>query len=234
MNVVDDKVPESDIDALLPWHAAGTLDRRDAQRVERALASDPALAERYALVREELSETIHLNESLGAPPPRTMQKLFAAIDAEPVRRPVRRGFGTRLSGFFSGLSARTLGWSASAAAVAILLQAGLIADLVLHESGPAQFQTASEPLKAPQRSALRSIELGAPGALAYIRFAPQASMGDINTFLEANKLSIVAGPSSGGLYTVRIADRTLTKVRLNYVIERLQADKAVDFIGAAE
>src|SRR5262245_17649244 len=37
----------------------------------------------YALVREELAETIHRNESLGAPSPRAMEKLFAAIDAEP-------------------------------------------------------------------------------------------------------------------------------------------------------
>ena len=29
-----------DIEALLPWHAAGTLSRRDAQRVEAALQQD--------------------------------------------------------------------------------------------------------------------------------------------------------------------------------------------------
>ena len=56
-----------EIEQLLPWHAAGTLSRRDAQRVEQALQSDPELARQYALVREEFSETIHLNETLGAP-----------------------------------------------------------------------------------------------------------------------------------------------------------------------
>ena len=56
-----------EIEELLPWHAAGTLSRRDAQRVEEALARDPELARRYALVRDELGETIHLNETLGAP-----------------------------------------------------------------------------------------------------------------------------------------------------------------------
>src|SRR5262245_22277048 len=35
------------------------------------------------LLREELAETIHRNEALGAPSPRAMEKLFAAIDAEP-------------------------------------------------------------------------------------------------------------------------------------------------------
>src|SRR5262245_25996203 len=86
-----------EIESLLPWHAAGTLDRRDAERVERALAEDGELARRYELVREELSETIHLNESLGAPSARAMEKLFAAIDAEEARAPrtrLQRSSGT--------------------------------------------------------------------------------------------------------------------------------------------
>jgi hypothetical protein len=76
-----------EIESLLPWHAAGTLDRRDIERVERALAEDGELAHRYELVREELAETIRLNEVLGAPSVRAMDKLFAAIDAEERRAP---------------------------------------------------------------------------------------------------------------------------------------------------
>src|ERR1700682_2805867 len=75
----------SEIEMLLPWHAAGTLNPRDARRVDEALASDPELAKQYAVIREEYAETIGLNESLGAPSARAMQKLFAAIDAEPAR-----------------------------------------------------------------------------------------------------------------------------------------------------
>ena len=81
-----DQAP-SDVEMLLPWHAAGTLNARDARRVEEALARDPELAKQYAVIREEYAETIHLNESLGAPSARAMQKLFAAIDGEPARKP---------------------------------------------------------------------------------------------------------------------------------------------------
>ena len=77
----------SEIEMLLPWHAAGTLNPRDARRVEEALGRDPELAAQYAAIREEYAETIDLNESLGAPSARAMQKLFAAIDAEPARKP---------------------------------------------------------------------------------------------------------------------------------------------------
>src|SRR5690348_3576053 len=79
--VTDDE--PGDVEALLPWHAAGTLSTRDIRRVEEALARDPDLAKQYAVIRDEYVETISLNESLGAPSLSALQKLFAAIDAEP-------------------------------------------------------------------------------------------------------------------------------------------------------
>src|SRR5271165_6830057 len=41
---------QSELEELLPWHAAGTLSRKDAQRIEDALSKDPELARRFALV----------------------------------------------------------------------------------------------------------------------------------------------------------------------------------------
>jgi anti-sigma-K factor RskA len=90
MNAINKEPERHEIEALLPWYAAGTLSRRDADRVEQALASDRELARRYDLVREELAETIHLNETLGAPSARAMEKLFAAIGAEEALAPRRR------------------------------------------------------------------------------------------------------------------------------------------------
>ena len=102
----------SEIEVLLPWHAAGTLNARDARRVDEALARDPELARQYAVIREEYAETISLNESLGAPSARAMQKLFAAIDAEPARAPsISLNLSARVAEFFAGLSPRTLAWS---------------------------------------------------------------------------------------------------------------------------
>jgi hypothetical protein len=64
--------------------------RRDADRVEQALAGDRELARHYELVRQELAETTRLNETLGAPSARAMEKLFAAINAEEARAPRQR------------------------------------------------------------------------------------------------------------------------------------------------
>jgi len=55
------KETQEDIELLLPWHAAGTLSRRDAARVDQALANDNELAARYELVREELGDTIDIH-----------------------------------------------------------------------------------------------------------------------------------------------------------------------------
>jgi hypothetical protein len=85
LDMINKERERQEIESLLPWHAAGTLGLRDAERVERALAEDGELAHRYELVREELAETIRLNERLGAPSARAMEKLFAAIDAEETR-----------------------------------------------------------------------------------------------------------------------------------------------------
>src|SRR3981189_815312 len=94
----------SDIEMLLPWHAAGTLSARDARRVEEALARDPELAKQYAVIQEEYAETIHLNESLGAPPARALHKWFTATDGEPARKPsMSVGISARISEFFASL-----------------------------------------------------------------------------------------------------------------------------------
>ena len=220
MSTTNKEAPEHDVEELLPWHAAGTLSRRDTQRVEQALAEDPELARRYALVREELGETIHLNETLGAPSARAMETLFAKIDAEPApKTAVSLNLGARIAGFFANLTPRTLAWSASAAGLAIVLQAGLIAGIVLKENRPATYETASASSTAP-----------GVGAFTLIRFAPQASFDDINKFLEANKLSIVAGPVPGGLYKVRVSDNALPKDELGRIVKKLQENKVVGFI----
>src|SRR3954469_23091471 len=115
------ELPE-DVELLLPWPAAGPLSRRDAARVEQALANDNELAARYELVREELGEAIRLNENLGAPSARAMQQLFAKIDAEPERQPKASfNLGAWLTEFISSFQPRTLAYGSIAAALVIAL-----------------------------------------------------------------------------------------------------------------
>ena len=218
----------SEIEMLLPFHAAGTLNARDARRVEEALARDPELARQYAVIREEYAETIDLNESLGAPSARAMQKLFAAIDAEPAREPSSSfNFSSRVAGFFASLSPRTLAWSASLGALALLLQAGVIG-AVLMKNQAASYQTASLSMNDP---ITRELGAGAAPPRALVRFAPDARVADITALLDSYQASIVDG-AKGGMFRLQFGNRAMTKDEVASLMNRLQKEKIVNLAVA--
>ncbi|KAB2886869.1 MAG: zf-HC2 domain-containing protein [Pseudorhodoplanes sp.] len=213
----------SDIEALLPWFAAGTLSRKEAARVEQALATDAELARRFELVREELGEAIRLNESLGAPSARALKTLFEKIDAEaPAARGASFGLFGRLSEFVAGFSPRTLAYAGAVAALALVLQAGIITGVLMQERGDAGYRTVSV---EPGRTA-------DAGTFVLVRFAPQASIADITRLLEDNKAVLVDGPTAG-LYRVRVAASGLSKDELARIVKQLQDNKAVGFVAPA-
>jgi hypothetical protein len=217
----------SEIEVLLPWHAAGTLNARDARRVEEALARDPDLARQYAAIRDEYEETIHLNESLGAPSARAMQKLFAAIDAEPARTAAMPSLSSRISTFFASLSPRTLAWSASLGAIALLLQAGIIG-AVLMKSQTSTFQTASLSMNEPITR-----ELGASSAAparALVRFTPDARIADITALLDSYHAAILDG-AKGGMFRLQF-NKAMNQDELTSLLGRMQREKIVNLAVA--
>jgi anti-sigma-K factor RskA len=223
MTMTKNKLTErEEIEALLPWHAAGTLSRRDAQKVEHALASDTDLATQYSLIRDELVETIGLNESLGAPSARAMQKLMADIEADASTRRTSSAFnlGEWLSEKLSSFSPRMLAWSASAAALAIVLQAGLLAGMFVNERQGDRSYTTASVSEAHQPK----------GTEALISFAPQASAAEITKLLQTYKMSIVEGPA-GEIFTVRLAMTGMPKEELARIVKQLQDEKTVRFVG---
>jgi hypothetical protein len=217
----------SEIEMLLPWHAAGTLNARDARRVHDALARDPELARQYAAIQEEYAETIDLNESLGAPSARAMQKLFAAIDSEPARKPSASiNLSARIIQFFATLSPRTLAWSASLGGLALLLQAGVIG-AVLVKNQNASYQTASLSMNGP---VTRDLGAGAsPRAL--VRFAPDARVADITALLDRYQASIVDGAKEG-MFRLQFGDKPMAKDEIASLMSKLQNEKIVSLAVA--
>jgi anti-sigma factor RsiW len=204
--------PGDELQALLPWYAAGRLNEADRARVEAALAASPALRASLARVVEERDETIALNEALGSPPIGARDALFARIEAEG-RRP-RRGAGIwldRIGGALAGLSPRLLAGAAAVAALALVLQSGLlVATLLTHENA---YQTAS----GPGRSA------PADGAFALVAFAPEATADEMTRALLASRASIVGGPLPGGLFRVQVAERPMTVEEYGRALEALRS-----------
>jgi len=217
----------SEIEMLLPWHAAGTLNARDARRVDEALARDPELDKQYAAIREEYAETIGLNESLGAPSVRAMQKLFVAIDAEPARNPsASLRISARIVEFFANLSPRTLAWSASLAALALLLQAGVIG-AVLVKNQAASYQTASLSTNEP---VTRDLAAATPPR-ALVRFAPDARVTDITALLDSYQASIIDG-GQGGMFRLQFGNKAMSKDEIAGLMRKLQNEKIVSLAVA--
>ena len=237
-HTVQDEQP-GEIEALLPWHAAGTLNARDSRRVDEALAADPDLARQYEAIREEYAETILLNESLGAPSSRAMQKLFAAIDAEPARASSgSRSVSGRLSAFFAGLSPRTLMASAAVGALALVLQAGVIGSIVM-QRGDGGFDTAA--LQAPAQPGApaiitRSLAPDAPvtetGPRVVVRFTPAAKISDITALLDTYQATIVDG-SKAGVFRLQLGRLPMTREQVAGWVARLSNEKIVSSVSAA-
>ena len=211
----------TELEALLPFHAAGTLSLHDMRRVDAALASDPDLARQYKAIQDEYAETILLNESLGAPSVRAMQRLSAAIDAEPARRTSAvSNIVFRLGGFFSALSARTLALSAIVGAVALLLQAGVIGVLLKTHPGEG-FETASFQAQTTA------------GTFGLLRFSPNANIDEISQLLITYDATIVSGPKAG-MFRIKFGQKVLSKQDATQLLARLQNEKIVNLAVAAE
>ena len=223
MNTINQEPSEREqVEALLPWHAAGTLSRREAERVERALAGDRELARQFELVREEFYETIHLNESLGTPSTRAVQKLFAAIEAEGVRAPKRRSFDLagRLATFLSRFAPRTLAYVAAAGGLAIVVQGAMLTKWAAKE------QTANEFTLASQSSS--------EGPSIMVRFAPGATVSDITSFLAAYKAQLIARPEPGNFYQIRISGLKSADEIATIVGKIQRESEIVDFVAVRE
>jgi len=219
MAMTTDRNEEIDaIEALLPWYAAGTLDPRDAKRVEEALARRPDLRASLEVAREDRDETIALNEALGAPSPAAWTRVLAVAQAEP-RKPSLKARLMSVAGLV-GLGAephpRRLAWVGAAAAIVIALQTATIVSLLPAAKGPG-YQTAS------QTSAT------ADGASVLVAFAPDARLDQVGAWLQQHHASIVEGPR-GGMYRVRVGDKSLTKEQMAALVAELSASPLVRMV----
>ena len=157
-----------------------------------------------------------------------MQKLFAAIDAEPARKPsVSLNISARIAEFFAGLSPRTLAYSAALGALALLLQAGVIgAILATQQAGT--FQTASLPKETITRTLAPNT-----GPRAFVRFAPDARVSDITAFLDANQATIIDS-TAGGMVRLQFGDKPMSRQEIAGLMTRLQNEKIINLAAPAQ
>src|SRR5271166_4768325 len=128
---------------------------------------------------------------------------MAAIDAEADAARKRAAPGAVagwLTGFFANLSPRTMAVAASFAMLAIALQTVAIVDIFTRpqstnpQAASSQFGAEKGLVLAEGQSAERK-----NGTFAMVRFARQASAGEITNFLQNYQAALVDGPTPGGL-----------------------------------
>jgi hypothetical protein len=203
------------IEMLLPWYVAGTLEAGDTARVERYLATHPEMAAQLELIREERSETGLANEMRGMPAPGGLERLRASIAREaPAGTKLAhagRGLWQELKALFVNPTPRAVQWAAMAAAVVLMLQAGVIGGLMT--SGPRSGTGTFEVAGGPQ----------AEGIKLLVRFAPTATATAIANVLSSVDAQIVAGPKPGGFFEIRVARSADGKSDKAAVAEKLKA-----------
>jgi hypothetical protein len=215
MNDTNQRLSADDIEALLPWYAAGTLDAQEAIHVAAALAADAELVRRLDLVRAEMTETIVVNEALGVPSARAADKLFGAIDLaiSRDRRTARVAASGSLTDWLADMFSlpRIYAFAAGAAILLIVLEAGVIARLVL--------QDRAQPGGTYE---LASVPPAQIGAFAKVKFAPQANMTEVSRFLDGRRAEIVGGPHDG-FYRVRISGDMPLKEDLDHLAKEFHS-----------
>jgi len=217
-----------ELEELLPFYANGRISDADKRRVETALAADAELAARLDLIRDDMAETVLLNESLGAPSHNALEKLMAGIEAE--ARPVPllaraqengRGLLGWLGGLLAAQTPRRLAYAGAAALALIVLQGVAITGLALRDGGPG-FQTAS----APGTRASESYVL--------LSFSPEAKAGEIASFFKRFDASVVDGPRANGFFKVRVGDASLSTAQVDAIAARMKGESAiVSFVAPA-
>ncbi|MGU9982048.1 hypothetical protein ACJ4V0_18605 [Phreatobacter sp. HK31-P] len=216
------------VSELLPWYAAGTLSAADTARVEAAMAADETLRDELEIVREDQDASFALAEASPRPSARILDDLMKRVEAEPakfahVAARARAGFADWFGEKLSMLSPRTLAYAAGAAALALVIQAGVIGSSFI--SSPPQFQTASHGPGAVARG---------EGTFLLVGFNAAATAGDMTRLLEQVKGTIVEGPRPGGFYRVRIGGADMSQAEIDRVITTVRGQTGlVRFVGPA-
>lgn len=221
-NTVRDEREE--IELLLPWYAAGTLEADETARVDAYLEAHPELKDHLAVVHEEMDETIGVNEALGSPSPGAIDRLMEQVAAEsPAAFRTANASGGLMQGildWFADMSPRAVAMGATLAVAVIFAQAVTLGVVM---QGGSKFEVANDGTGTHM----------VVGTAAIVGFAEGATMDEVGAFLTTFGASIIDGPKAGGLYTVRLTEEVLEAAERDTLLDRVRSDPLIRFAGPA-
>ncbi len=213
------RIPDTHAEAwaLLPWLANGRIQASDREWVESHLAGCAECRAELAAQRmmaTQINRDSASPESPASDEQRSFNKLWARIEAsEAVSVPANGTVGTMIP---VRRTSRTVRWLAAA----VIVQGfglALFGFNALNETD--QFVTVTQvPARRADAPAVRVV------------FAPDASIGTINTLLSHQGLTIVSGPGTAGNFTAELsADAVASGASADSVAAVISKDPNVSF-----
>ncbi|SFF77952.1 Putative zinc-finger [Duganella sp. CF458] len=198
-----------DMQALLPWYAAGSLADNEAERVQRHLRDCPECRAELAWQRRLIETAAPLPAALDQE--RALARLMSRLDEAPVSAAKPSRLAAALLDWLRG-PGDWKGWAIAAQALVIVV----LAANLLPADAPPEYKALGS---APTPLAVT------PDVL--VVFKPDASVQDVQRLLKASGARLVGGPTATGawLLDVEAAQRPV-------VLAALRADAAVELAEA--
>jgi anti-sigma factor RsiW len=172
--------------ALLPWFVNGTLPEADRRRVEDHLSRCALCSEAYAGERALFARMREADTTVEYLPMASLQRFNTRLSAVRTEQCApRRAPAPRL---------RRMPLAVAAAVAAIAVGFGVWTTTGWQRSRtlapPPLYRTVTTPASRPAEEVIRAV------------FAPQMTLGELKSLLDAAQLKIVAGPSEAGVYSL--------------------------------
>lgn len=207
---------------LIPWIVNGRGDESARRRAEEHLASCADCRAELAFQREIQVALRSEQEPEVHDPQPALRRLWARIDAQQKPSdapPVSRVQGA--AGDRRWLGKRLMQALVAAVAVEAMGLATLGAVLWVHTERATDYRTLSTPAVTVQAARIRAV------------FAPTMTLGAVQSLLAQQKLQIVAGPTSAGVYALAPLAAQPDDV-LTATLQRLRAQPGVLFAEAID
>jgi Putative zinc-finger len=174
----------------LPWYVNDSVDLRQRERIDAHISH-------CARCRTELSQQREVQAAMCADvsvellPSASLNRLRQRLDAAPQAQPTPE----RAAAITDGTPQRRWQVAAAIAAVAVTLGVVMMASRSPTSTGSAagSYRTVTDATPRPSQEAIRAV------------FAPDTSVARLQRMLEAAQLTIVAGPTEAGVYSLALA-----------------------------
>jgi hypothetical protein len=215
---------KENISQLFPWYATGKLKNDERLEVEKALARFPELRAQLALAREEITQTVNLNEAVAMPRAGATDRFMASLQKDARSHVIEKS--PPIKRLLDWLALQSVGparWAVAAGVLAVLIQPIAIGVLVT-ERQVGGFRTATGGTESP-----------AGGSLVFVRISDSTTLASLNERLTSLGATIVDGPKAGGLFTLRIGPNDIPVADREMKIAALKASIDIfSFVGPAQ